>query len=572
MLRSLLLACALFLSSVSAVLSQSTEEEGLRVGTSASGMQGAVAAGGGEAVAIGLEILKKGGNAADSAAATILALSVTDSKEFCFGGEVPILIYDARRQVVEVICGMGVAPKLATREYFVQKAGGLLTPKSRDADEPGGIPPKGIDPAATPAVLGSCLTVLNRYGTMRFEDVAMPTIRILDRQALDWHARLATTFRRLVSAEKGSPNDRTRGLRLVDDYFYRGPIAREISAWSEANGGLLRYSDLATHVTRIEEPASVDYRGYTVYKCGPWTQGPYVLQSLRLLEGFDLKSMGHNRPQTIHAVIEAMKLALADRDVYYADPLFAEVPLAGLLSQSYANLRRPLIDMEKASLLQRPGDPRAGLPLLAEMEVRRGLGGPNRDTTTCVVADRWGNMVAATPSGWHGVEAGETGIWLGTRLQSFNLWEGHPNCIEAGKRPRITLTPTLVVRGNKPTLAVSIAGGDGQDQAGLQLLLNHIDFDLDPVASLAAVRFSTNHHLGSFRQTPPELGTLLISPEIGDAAWADLAARGHIMRDAGSVATPVVIRIDTATGRMDTAGDTRTSKDDPRSSRHAAAF
>src|SRR5262249_56359804 len=142
--------------------------------------------------------------------------------------------------------------------------------------------------------------------------------------------------------------------------FYRGPIAREIDAWSRANGGLIRYSDLATHATRVEEPVSVDYRGHTVYKCGPWTQGPYLLQTLRLLERFDLKAMGHNRPDTIHVAVEAMKLALADRDVHYADPLFSSVPLDDLLSLRYADLRRPLIDLKRASLVQRPGDPPAG--------------------------------------------------------------------------------------------------------------------------------------------------------------------------------------------------------------------
>ena len=148
------------------------------------------------------------------------------------------------------------------------------------------------------------------------------------------------------------------------DYFYRGPLARELAAWCEANGGLIRYHDLATHVTRVEEPVSVDYRGYTVHKCGPWTQGPYVLEALRLLEGFDLKALGHNRPQTIHLTVEAMKLALADRDVYYADPLFVDVPISQLVSRSYADVRRPLIDPLKASLVQRPGDPRSNRPLL----------------------------------------------------------------------------------------------------------------------------------------------------------------------------------------------------------------
>ena len=228
---------------------------------------------------------------------------------------------------------------------------------------------------------------------------------------------------------------------------------------------------MATHVTRVEEPVTAEYRGHAVYKCGPWTQGPYLLQTLQLLEGFDLAAMGHNRPETIHVTLEAMKLGFADRDVYYADPLFVDVPVASLLSRGYAETRRALIDRQHASLEQRPGDPRQGRPLLGEIEKRRGLAGPVSDTTTCTTADRWGNVVVATPSGWSGVQAGETGIWLGTRLQSFNTWEGHPNCIVPGKRPRITLTPTLVLKQGKPVLAVSVAGGDGQDQAGLQAVL-----------------------------------------------------------------------------------------------------
>src|SRR5262249_29033685 len=164
----------------------------------------------------------------------------------------------------------------------------------------------------------------------------------------------------------------------------------------------------------------------------------------------------------VHLTVEAMKLALADRDVYYADPLFAEVPLKELLSPAYAQLRRGLIDPLKASLVQRPGDPRRNQPLLAEAEARHGLGGPAVHTTTCLVADEAGNVVAATPSGWSGVVAGKTGVWLGTRLQSFNLWPAHPNAIEPGKRPRITLTPTLVLKSGQPVLAVSVAGGDGQ--------------------------------------------------------------------------------------------------------------
>jgi gamma-glutamyltranspeptidase len=514
------------------------------------GTQGAVSAGGAGAVAAGLELLKRGGNAADAGAATILALSVTDSGGFCFGGEVPIIVYDARRRVVEVIAGMGTAPRLATRAYF---------------DRPEGIPAKGIESAAVPAAFDACITLLDRHGTLRLADVAEPALRLLDRGKVEWHPLLARSLRRLIDAESRAGGDRRRGLRLAADYFYRGPIARELAAFCEQNGGLIRYEDLATHTTRIEEPVAVDYRGHTVYKCGAWTQGPYLLQTLRLLEGFDLAGMGHNRPETIHVTLEAMKLALADRDVYYADPLFVEVPLEGLLSRGYADLRRALIDRQHASLEQRPGDPRRGQALLADAEKRFGLGGPVHDTTTCAVADHWGNVVVATPSGWSGVQAGETGIWLGTRLQSFNTWEGHPNCIVPGKRPRITLTPTLVLKEGKPVLAVSVAGGDGQDQAGLQAVLNQIDFGLSAEASMKAVRFGTNHHLGSFRQRPPELGSLLIQPEADDATVAALGKLGHkVTRSKGALWAPSVIRIDPA-GIFEAAGDARAG-------RHAGAY
>jgi len=517
----------------------------------ANGKQGVIVAGGQEAVEAGMAIFAAGGNAMDAAVATILAQSVTDSSAFCFGGEVPILIYDVRRQLVEVIGGQGAAPRLATREYFASR---------------GGIPGSGIEPAAVPAALDACLTVLDRYGTRTFAQVAGPTLSILDRHHADWHVDLATTLRRLIEAEQGSNGDRRRGLRLVADYFYRGPLARELANWSEANGGLIRYNDLATHVTRVEEPASVDYRGYTIHKCGPWTQGPYVLQALRLLEGFDLKTLGHNQPQTIHLTLEAMKLALADRDVYYCDPLFVDVPLAQLLSQSYADTRRRLIDPLKASLVERPGNPRQNQALLSETETRRGLGGPAQDTTTCLVADGAGNVVAATPSGWSGVLAGKTGVWLGTRLQSFNLWPNHPNAIEPGKRPRITLTPTIVTKAGRPSLAVSVAGGDGQDQATLQLLLNHIDFSLAPAQSVTALRFGTNHHVGSFRQAKPDLGSLLIYKSASEDLVSELAGRGHkVQRVDAPLWAPSAISIDPDNKRLQGAGD-------PLAGRHAAAW
>jgi gamma-glutamyltranspeptidase/glutathione hydrolase len=514
------------------------------------GKNGAVATGGQEALDAGLEMLKSGGNAADAAVAATLVMNVTDAV-VAFGGEMPILFYDAKTQSVEVLCGLGTAPRLATREYFAKK---------------GGIPGGGPEPAAVPGTLHACCTLLDRHGTKKFGECAEAALRQLDKKAQPWHADLATTLRRLIEAEKVAGKDRKRGLRLVIDYFYRGPLAREIDAWHRANGGLIRYVDLATHVTRIEEPASVDYRGYTVYKCGFWNQGPYMLQTLQLLEGFDLKTMGHNKPDTVHVMVEALKLGLADRDVFYADPLFVDVPGAALLSPKYAEIRRPLIDMKKSSQVQQPGDPRKMKPLLDKADLPQGPGGPNQDTTTCVVVDKFGNAVAATPSGFSGVLMGKTGIWLSSRLQSFNSWEGHPNCIEPGKRPRITLTPGLVLKNGKVVLALSSAGGDQQDQALLQLLVNCLDFGMTPKQAVTAPRFGTMHHLTSFRQGPPQLGNVVAYPELGEALIKDLQARGaKVTLQKVAWGRPVVVHIDQATGVIEAAGD-------PMGRRNAGAY
>src|SRR5581483_10009977 len=203
---------------------------------------------------------------------------------------------------------------------------------------------------------------------------------------------------------------------------------------------------------------------------------------------------------------------------------------------------------------QRPGDPRAGKALLDRAEARKGLGGPARDTTTCLTADAQGNVVAATPSGFSGVLAGMTGVWLGSRLQSFNAWAGHPNCIEPGKRPRITLTPTLVLKGGKPVLAVSVAGGDGQDQTTLQLLIDAIEFGKAPAEAVTAPRFMTNHHLGSFRQKPPELGSLWITEDVGQDTINALKALGHKVELRRPTVAPVMLSLDPKTGEIQAAG------------------
>ena len=281
--------------------------------------------------------------------------------------------------------------------------------------------------------------MLQRYGTKTFEEIVSPTLAILDAGDEDWHPNLAVTLRRMVEEEQITSGDRETKLQAATDRFYgrnkhRNDIAEELEAFYISKGGFLRREDLAAHTTLIEEPVKVDYRGYTVYKCGTWTQGPYLCQALRLLEGFDLKGMGHFSADYVHVLTEAIKLAMADRDEYYGDPVFVDVPMDGLLSDAYTEIRRPLIDMQKASMEARPGDVAHMKPLKEGGVFRPGVGG----TTTCVVADRWGNVVSATPSANVYREekmGGSTGVSFGNRLRSLNTVPGHPNCIQPGKRP-----------------------------------------------------------------------------------------------------------------------------------------
>jgi gamma-glutamyltranspeptidase/glutathione hydrolase len=529
---------------------KATKPQGPTVGKwSAASSKGVVLAGGAEAVDAGIEILAANGNAADAAAAVILAQSITDADQFCFGGEVPILAYSAERRVVEAIAGQGAAPRLATREYFAQR---------------GGIPKKGIEPACVPGALDACLTLLDRQGTKTFKEVIAPTLRILDRKEHPWHEALAATLRRLVEAENAAA-DRRQGLRLVADYFYRGPIARELDQWSREQGGLLRFADLASHVTRVEEPLFVSYRGRKVYKCGFWTQGPYLLETLNILEGFDVDKHAHNSSQAIHLAAEALKLGLADRDKYYGDPLFTTLPQARLLSPDYASERRKLIDPGRASLELRPGAiPEGAIANTAPATSTTAVS--SQDTTTCLVADGQGNVVAATPSGWSGTLCEPLGVWLGTRLQSFCLDPEHPNCIEPGKRPRITLTPTIVLEDDRPALAVSVAGGDHQDQVTLQMLMNLIDYRLSVEEAVTRPRFVTEHYISSFGQAAPKLGSLTLGGEIGEGVIAELKALGHnVTAGKGRPAVPLVIQFDRASGAIRGAGD-------PSHARHAAGL
>ena len=520
----------------------------------AAGSHGAVVSGKPAATAAGIKILQQGGNAADAGAATLLALSVTSVGAFCVGGEVPILVYSADQKSVKLLEGQGEAPR---------------DPKAIAWYMEHGIPDGDVKAAAVPGTIDAIVTLLKLYGTKSFEEVVQPTLAILDaggpswyidtgsgeriETGVNWRADLAVTYRKLVESERSTKGTRQQKLQAVSDRFYRGDIANALEAWYIEKGGFLRKADLAAHKTPVVDPLKTTYRGYVVYKAGPLTQGPYLSQTLRLLEGFDLKKMGFNSADYIHTVIEAEKLALADRDEYYGDPNFAKVPMQQLLSDRYTEMRRELIDPKRASLELRPGDPYNMKPTKPPTITGPWHGG----TTVMCVTDKFGNVIAATPSGLSskaGV-AGHTGIIHGSRLSSLNTFAGTPNVIQAGKRPRITLSPTLLFRDNHPVMAISVAGGDQQDQAAIQVILNYLEFGMSPEEAFSAPRFSTTHFISSFSQDRADLGSLSVPNTLPEKVQADLRGRGHVVTvSRGAVGGVALIGIDPKTKQATAVG------------------
>jgi gamma-glutamyltranspeptidase/glutathione hydrolase len=485
----------------------------------------------------GIFVLNKGGNAADAATATILALSVADYGPFCLGGEAPLMIYDSGKKEVFVYSGMGTAPldPIAIEWYYKN-----------------GIPYNDIKSAAVPCIIDLCVQVLINHGTMKFVEVAEPAIKLLSSIDQSWSEDLAKTFKKLIEAEnKANSGNRERGLKEVSKRFYKEDIAEDLEQWYSMKGGFLTTNDLANYTTRIEKPLRINYKGYEILKCDTWTQGAYLLQTLKLLENFDLKSMGFGSAEYIHTLTETMKLSLADRDKYYGDPLFVEVPIDHLLSDEYAELRRELVNKNKAINYPRPGNLQKEGSLNEGKKFEKWPGG----TTTCVVADRYGNLVVATPSGWgsNAGSGGNTGITHGTRLISFNTKIGHPNCIQPGKRPRITLTPTIVLKDNLPFMGISVEGGDVQDQATLQILLNIIEFGMTPSEAINAPRIATMLHEDSFnpshnrQETIDQSPRLLINNDFDNQTIEILTNKGHMIdTTSNAVGVPAIVLIDAA--------------------------
>ena len=565
------------------------------------GKRGVVAAGHHLVAEAGLRILEKGGNAIDAGVATVFAASVVEMNGFGMGGECPILIRPQGGEVV-AINGDGTAPALATVKYYRQL--------SRDdprlaqvADiSKGTIPSYGPLSAIIPSAVDALLVSLEKYGTMPFSEVIQPAIELAQGFPIDarfaqllryyqptlekWpdtkkvylpggrapeageifvQADLAQTYQAMADIDRrNTRGGREAAIEAVRDYFYRGPVAKRISEFCKEAGCLIREGDLADYHAKIEKPVTTNYRGIDVYKCSFWTQGPVLIQNLNLLEGFDLKAKGFNSTAYIHAVVEAMKLGYADRDAYYGDPEFNSIP-EGLLSKDYAALRRSLINMEKASGEHIPGDPAQMKARATEDFIReryRDRNPPHKDTTTVNVIDRAGNMFSATPSGaWvPAVVVGGTGIQLSERGQQFVLTPGHPNQLAPGKRPRITLTPSLATKNDQPWLAFSTPCGDAQDQTLLQVFLNVAEFGMNPQEAVEAPRFNSGAMYSSFDGHEDQPLSLQLEGRISEEVAIQLRTKGHkvaVGRDWGNGCNPTMIEYDPTTKVIKGGADVR---------------
>jgi len=555
------------------------------------GQHAAVSAGTPAVTQVTMRVLQSGGNAVDAGVAALLAGAVTEFSHFGFGGEAPLLIRtpDGR---VHSIAGVGRAPALMTLEFFLnrEKDPELELEAVQREHKTGHIPSYGTLPALVPGMVDAALLALQRFGTLPFGEVAEPAASLAQQHPIDnMRSRsiaeassflrlfptslavyapdgrrprpgdlfrqddLAATIRSMVRAERAAlaaGKSREDAIEAVRDYFYRGPIAREIAEFVKSDGGLLRYEDFAAFRLEVEQPLRTVFHGYEVYKAGFWTQGAVLLQALNILEGYDLEALGWNTPQYIHHLVESLKLAFADRDAWYADPRFVSVPVE-LLSKQYASDRRALINPKRASTKFRPGTFGKRRPVHPSRHPRRrplpdALA--SKDTTSINIASADGMLFSASPSGaWMpSVIAGRTGIPLTQRGHSFLTIPGHPNVVEPGKRPRITLTPTLVTHRGEPFMALSTPGGDQQEQALLQVLLAALVFNFNPQAAVEAPRFQSKHLVASFDDHAMEPNVLLLDERMPSFVFEDLDALGHqveLRRSRNSGSAPTAVKV-----------------------------
>jgi len=537
------------------------------------------------ASAVGMKILEQGGNAFDAAVATGLVLQVVEPHLNGPGGDMPAIVYSARRGKVEVICAQGPAPAGATIAHY--QAEGMQV-----------IPGDGLLATVIPGAWDGWMLMLRDYGTLPLRAVLEPAIfyaekghPVLPRVAAtiaelddffrtEWptshetwlpggmapqpwgnltNPALAATWARILT-EAEAKQGREAQIDAARDAFYRGFVAERISAYlaqaevMDASGqrhrGVLGADDLAGYAAHVEDPLTYDYHGWTVAKCGPWTQGPVFLQALALLKEVDLGAMDPTGADFIHHVVEAKKLAYADREVYYGDPDFADVPLTALLSDDYNTARRRLMT-DRANMELRPGhvpgfenqvnrtmalldalsrtDQAVYEPTMAHLSEKKG------DTVHIDVIDSEGNMVSVTPSGgW--LQSSPTipglGFCLNSRAQMFWLEPGLPTSLAPGKRPRTTLTPSLALHDGLPQLSFGTPGGDQQDQWQLVFFLRYVHHGMNLQQAIDAPLFHSTHFPSSFYPRSREPGMIMAEQSFGTDVLDDLRARGHKITEA----------------------------------------
>jgi gamma-glutamyltranspeptidase / glutathione hydrolase len=540
------------------------------------------------ASAVGMSVLERGGNAFDAAVAAGFTLQVVEPHLNGPLGEAPILVWNRTTRSAQMICGQGVAPAAATIAEY--KSLGLEL-----------IPGTGLLAATVPGAFDAWARLARDYGTMPLAELMEPALgyaengyplvpRIRDTIATvaelfkkEWtssaavylpggnppipgrlfrNQTLASTYRRVLAEAEAGGGSREARIDRARNAWYRGFVAEEIERFCrtqkvfDASGrrhsGLLTADDMARWQGPVETPLTYDYRGCTVIKGGPWSQGPVLLQQLALLQGFDLDDLDPVGPDFVHLVTECAKLAYADREAWYGDPDFVDVPMATLLSPTYNDARRKLVG-ERASLELRPGNPDGRQPyvLVGGLEGAAGpgigeptVGGLGEPTTsplgmvagdTCHldIIDRWGNMVSATPSGgWlqSSPVIPELGFCLGTRLQISWLDEKAQSSLAPGKRPRSTLSPTLALKDGEPWMAFGTPGGDGQDQWSAQLLLHHIHHGMNLQEAIDCPEFNNAHAPSSFYPRAADPGALTLEGRFPEKTARALAERGHRVR------------------------------------------
>lgn len=540
----------------------------------------------------GLRILDNGGNAVDAGVAAGITINVTQPHLSSFGGVAPMMIYLANERRVVTISGVGRWPQSITLKSFSETYKEI---------------PKGLPRSVVPAACDAWLTALEEYGTISFEEAVAPALELAENgftpsrrmcnainKGQEWlniwpyykevfapnglpiksedllkQGDLAKVFRAMIDVEKANRGKgRKAGIRATRDFFYKGLIAKTMVSYCEQQDGFLTKDDFSKFSVQMEEPEKGGYRGYDVYTCGVWCQGPALISILNILEGYDLKSLKHNSASYIHLIVEAIKLAFADRHSYYGDPDLIQVPIKGLLSKEYAKERRKLLDITIAS----QGMPAAGNPWPYEglyEEKPRDLstdplyGSVEPDTSYTCVVDRWGNAISAMPSDGFGTTPLIPGLGMIISPRGRQTWleENHPSSLAPWKRPRLTPAPSIICKDGNLLMPFGTPGGDLQIQVLLQMLLNVVDFQLNPQQAAEQPRIWSTSFPDSGWPHSYRPGHLNIEGRVPLNVTNQLEEMGHqvqITSDWGQTDSGIcAIMIDEETGKLMGVADPR---------------